>query len=343
MTSLWTLLAKITVEPALFFTAIRRCIDFGAQVTNDLLIDKICQVELNYSEEICSNLTNKEFEIFNDEVQQNVNNFLMIQQWMGGIPAIIYSFFAGSLLDKFGCKPFMLLPALGGAISSVCLLINYIFIDILPIEFFYMERMYYFFGGDSVLYLGTYSYGSLKFKPESRSKALARYDGFETIGQLVGTILAPIVLVNIGIFGTYSISIGCGVLMFLYIFIFIPHTLSKRNSTKNFITEFMISPLIDMFKTLFKRRPRGMHWLIGIQIYAFASYWFTIQEIFMRYLFMLKTFEGFDAISYSWFYNYETVSNMVGLLVIFPIMSNYFLIHDTAMLTIFVSLEALSK
>ena len=266
----------------------------------------------------------------------------MISQWMGGVPAIVYSLFAGSLLDQFGCKPFMLLPLVGAFIGSVCLLINFAFIDALPIAFFYTYNIYFFFGGESVFYLGTYSYGSLKFKPESRATVLARYDGFEVIGMLIGTVLSPIVLVSIGAYGNYGIKAGSAFLAFLYILVVIPHSPAKRQSTKNFIMDFFISPIIDMLKTLFKRRPRGMHWLIAIQIYAFASYWFTLQEMFMKYLFMLKVFEGFDGIGYSWFTIYETGINLIGLLVILPIMSNYFLIHDAAMLTICVGLEAIS-
>ena len=343
LTWFWMILAQTTVEPALFFKTLGMNIEHGAPITNDLIIDKMCQVELNYSEEICANLTKEGFENINIEVQQNVNNFWMILEWMGNISAFVYSLFAGSLLDQFGCKPFLLVPAIGLVMSRVCLLLNFALIDILPIEFFYMINMYNFFGGNSVFYLGSYSYGALNFKPEDRSKALARYDGLESAGEVLGNILAPIILVNIGIYGNYGIASGCSILTLLYILIFIPHKPSTRNSTRNFFMEFMISPIIDMFKTLFKRRPQGLHWLIGIQIYAFGSYWFTLQEHSVRYLFMLKTFEGFDRVSMSWFNIYNTFANLVGLLVIFPIMNDYFHIHDAAMLTIFVSCEALSK
>jgi hypothetical protein len=66
----------------------------------------------------------------------------------------LFSFFAGALADVYGCKRFILLPMIGMLISDIGMLINYIFINELPIEFFYIEPIYSFFGGKAVYYLG---------------------------------------------------------------------------------------------------------------------------------------------------------------------------------------------
>ena len=76
------------------------------------------------------------------------NNLLMIQQWLGAVPAIIYSFIAGSLLDKFGCKPFLIFPCFGLFICSICAMINYAFIEDLPVEFFFLDSLFDLFGGN---------------------------------------------------------------------------------------------------------------------------------------------------------------------------------------------------
>ena len=343
MFSLWNIITQITLEPSLFFYAIRNTIDDGAQVTTNLLINKICHVELNYSEEICGNLTNEEFSDIYNIVQQETNNFLMISEWIGNVPPVVYALFAGSLLDQFGCKPFLLMPLIGAFISDVCLFFNFAFLDGLPIEFFYTINIYFFFGGVSVFYLGSYSYGSLNFNDKNRAPALARYDGVEVSGMLAGTALSPIILFSIGAFGNYGIKIGSGLIAICYITIFIPHKPSEKITSNNIFMDLLILPLIDMIKTLLKRRPRGMHWLIAIQMFAFALYWFVVQEFHLRYLYMLKTFDGFDGTSYSWYIIFSNACSIVGLLVLIPIMSNYFLFHDAAMLTICVGLEAFSK
>ena len=91
------------------------------------------------------------------------------------VPSVICAFFAGSLLDQYGCKLFIILPMIGEVLGASGLLINYIFIDTLPVEFFYIKNTMSFFGGVSVYYLGVYGYGTLKFDKDSRVLAMTRY------------------------------------------------------------------------------------------------------------------------------------------------------------------------
>ena len=57
-------------------------------------------------------------------------------------------------MDRFGCKPFILLPVFGQLISDVGIFINYIFINYLPLEFFYIECVYGICGGNPVYFMG---------------------------------------------------------------------------------------------------------------------------------------------------------------------------------------------
>jgi MFS family permease len=78
--------------------------------------------------------------------------------YLGGAPALIYSLFAGALSDDFGRKPLMIIPMIGVLIGDTCLLFNYMYIETIPLEFFYTEQVWFFFGGISVMYLGVYGY-----------------------------------------------------------------------------------------------------------------------------------------------------------------------------------------
>ena len=51
-----------------------------------------------------------------------------------------------------------------------------------------------------------------------------------------------------------------------------------------------------------ERRPYGLHMMIALQLYLFGSYCFTWPEMQIRYLYMLKTFEGFDGADFSIFF-----------------------------------------
>ena len=86
-------LKKITLEPTIFGLAFGCAIEGGAQITTNLLIEKICHNELNYTKETCANFSNEGFEEdIKVEVQKEVNNFLMVSQWIGQTPALVYSF-----------------------------------------------------------------------------------------------------------------------------------------------------------------------------------------------------------------------------------------------------------
>ena len=86
----------ITLEPLIALTRFGFGeIYAGGQIQSDLLLWKICHLELNYTEEICANLTLDKYDSINDEVQEKANNFLMIQDWLQSIPPLIWCLFAG--------------------------------------------------------------------------------------------------------------------------------------------------------------------------------------------------------------------------------------------------------
>ena len=64
---IWILaiLKLITLEPLTFLESLSYTVDRGAQVTSDLIIWKMCHIELNYTNDVCGNLTNSGFEVNN--------------------------------------------------------------------------------------------------------------------------------------------------------------------------------------------------------------------------------------------------------------------------------------
>ena len=177
---------SITIEPVVFFFILSLRVDYGAQITTNLLIWKVCHLRLNYSEEICSNLTLDEYETYNTEVQKEVVDIQTIGVYLGAAPALIYSLFAGSLSDDFGRKPLMVVPMIGIVLTNIALLMNCLFIEELPVQFFYVDRIWQFFGGVSVFYLGSYGYVSTITAPDERAYRLARCDGVEGVSTIIG-------------------------------------------------------------------------------------------------------------------------------------------------------------
>ena len=93
------LLKILTLEPAIALSRFGFGVVVGGQIQSDLLLWKICHLQLNYTEEICGNLTLDENDLINDEVQVKANNFLLVQEWLNAGPALVWSLFAGSRFD----------------------------------------------------------------------------------------------------------------------------------------------------------------------------------------------------------------------------------------------------
>ena len=72
----------ISLEPVVFLLQFGRYALEGAQIQTDLLIWKICHLELQYNETICDNLTLDEYDSIQNEVQTRANDFLMVSQWL---------------------------------------------------------------------------------------------------------------------------------------------------------------------------------------------------------------------------------------------------------------------
>ena len=95
------ILNRITLEPLIFLFTFGMVILDGAQIQTNLLLWKICHLELNYTEDICSNLTLDENNATMIEVQERANSFLMISEWLSAAPAFIWCLFSGKIINNF--------------------------------------------------------------------------------------------------------------------------------------------------------------------------------------------------------------------------------------------------
>ena len=193
-------------------------------------------------------------------------------------------------------------------ISDVGMLINCIFIEDVPLEFFWFESLGSIFGGGAVFYLGVYGFGTLVSQDDARASTLARYDGLETLGLIFGTLLSPLVLSQSAI-AAYACKIGTSGFAILYL-VFVVKEPAKPKTKKVVRTkmQILVKPLVDMVRAIFKIRPNKLHLLLAIQFYCFGSYWFSIEEKNLRYLYLNKTMD-FDGVAFSWLTVFMTICN----------------------------------
>ena len=90
------LLSIITLEPLIAVLKFGHGQLDGAQIQNNLLLWKICHLELNYTEDICGNLTLDEYDSINNEVQERANNLLIVKEWIAAGPALLWCLIAGN-------------------------------------------------------------------------------------------------------------------------------------------------------------------------------------------------------------------------------------------------------
>lgn len=116
---------SITIEPVAFLFMVATSTVYGIQAITNLLIWKICTKELNFTEEVCANLSADANEDYENEVQRELQKFELVQTYLDIGPALIYVFVAGGLSDKFGRKPLLLLPIFGQFLDGLLYLLNY--------------------------------------------------------------------------------------------------------------------------------------------------------------------------------------------------------------------------
>ncbi len=98
-----------------------------------------------------------------------MNDIQLVQDWLDRGSSLFYVFFSGAISDHFGRKPIILFPLFGILVTAVSQIINYAYLESLPVEFFYLENISGFFGGYSMYYLGLYAFGaSFAVHPDDR-------------------------------------------------------------------------------------------------------------------------------------------------------------------------------
>jgi MFS family permease len=260
----------------------------------------------------------------------------MNSQWIASVPLIAFTIIAGALSDVFGRKPLLLYPLVGYFLGSLINIINYAFIDTLPLEFFYLNKISAFFGGYAVYFLGVFVYGTTVTKPEERAYRLARLDGMLTLSDIIGTMLSPYIFDYMGYYGNYILSSASFALAIIHLVFFVkepidtkPQTPLTNNPTdknlssklKEFFFTAVITPLKSMKEVVTKDRKSTVKLLITLQFICYFLYLFTSQVNRLVYLYMLLVFDGFTGKDYPHLSVVMSLLRIVFLLFIMPVIS----------------------
>ena len=285
--------------------------------------------------------------------------------WIGTVPVIFFSIIGGALSDVFGRKPLMLFPLIGYFLSSTVNIICYAFIESIPVNFFYLNRISSFFGGYSVLWLGVYGYGASVTKNDDRTFRLTRLDGVETISKVVGTLLSPYVFEYMGYYGNFCLcTLMIGIAILYLVFFVTEATIIQKQ--KEVITEKMddatdmsiclrlaaraksmmrisvMVPLQGIRNVICKDRKTILKFLITLQVLCYLIYTSLWQVSRLTYLYMMLVFDSFTPKDYAHLKVGVALLQSSFLLFVMPVVSGKLKIHDALLLGIIVCFEVLS-
>jgi hypothetical protein len=146
-------------------------------------------------------------------------------------------------------------------------------------------------GGAAVYYMGYYGYGTSITGPDDRAIVLARFDGVEALGSLIGTAISNVVFVAIGYYGSYSIRTACMIFSTAWIYFYLKEPVVQKEDTKRrtiresdsfvqrarkTLNRYIWTPLKEMTESVLKRRQGSLRLLLYIQLFVYSLYWFNI-------------------------------------------------------------------
>ncbi len=245
---------------------------------------------------------------------------------------------------------------IGYFLASLINIINYAFIDTLPLEFFYLNKISAFFGGNAVFILGVFVFGTTVTKPKDRSYRFSRIDGIFTLSSIIVTLLSPYIFDYMGYYGNYILSSAFYALAISYLIFFVKEPIITKpqsqlkndpadknliSKLKEFFLTAVIIPLKSMKEVVTKKRKSRVKLLITLQFLCYFLYMFTSQVIRLIYLYMLLVFDGFTGKDFAHLSVVMLIVRTVIFLFIMPVISCKLKVHDALLITIMLGIEVI--
>ncbi|XP_055350155.1 proton-coupled folate transporter-like [Paramacrobiotus metropolitanus] len=244
-----------------YYTAIRMvpimlCVGLATGTVQPVLTELIkirtCQVELNFTDEICDHINNHTREA--KAVQRVTSQIKMYETLIDSLPAMFFSLFLGSWSDEYGRKLPMMLPFVGLIIAHGFTLVN-TYVRISPYFLMLTPFITAATGGMILVNVAVFSFVGDYTNDRTRSPNLAIVDAAHFLVRFAGSAIGG-QLMRFGESVPFYLAISLHVCSFLYVFFVIHEKRTFRN-----IKECKMSDVItfervkDNWRTLSKRRP----------------------------------------------------------------------------------------
>ncbi|XP_064099680.1 probable peptidoglycan muropeptide transporter SLC46 [Macrobrachium nipponense] len=175
----------------------------------NLQMDKICTVNLNFTEEVCNDISQYQEE--NLLVQQSFSVFGMYNGIIMAFLPLFFILFMGAWSDKYGRKVPIVVATIGHLFWSLGYLVNSM-VPSWPVEFLLLAALCDSLGGGTVSFItATNAYLSDVTSEESRTSRVGLANSIWFLGGPIGTLLGTYIYK----YGGYQVLFGTAAAMYV--------------------------------------------------------------------------------------------------------------------------------
>lgn len=289
-----------------------------AVIRTNLMIEKACRVNLNYTSAVCDDIEHHAVE--SDKVQEEVNNLNLYFTFLSALPCILISLIIGPLSDHYGRKPVLLLPIVGSGVAVVVYLLNVYYWQSRA-DYILLSAIYSLFGGDTTFLIGMYSFLADITTTDTRTSRVAILDASYIVGYSFGNFLSAPVYESLDFYGTFGISLAIYCLNFSFIFFFLNE--SRKGNTGPAAEEgsdsSCSSQTVDIFRTVFGART-GYTRAVLLLLMTIMLLYVGCNAADVNYLFTRKMFNWNEA-KYTQVTTGVMGMTVIGSLFVLPVLS----------------------
>jgi len=346
MKCVWT---GITIEPLAFVTMM---IVFLSDIsTQELYLQKACQVNLGHSAEMCANMTENEQLL--EETQEYVAGVQAYNVLLQRLPSVVFIVLAGPLSDTYGRKPLLILPLVGFFLLNLIYLINVTWFQQLKVEYLLFECLQDFTGGRQIFGMATKCFIMDVTSDKNRTARLCLLEAAMGLAIMLASPLGTMMKNGYGYIALYSFTLSLVTVTLIYSFFLKDsiHLVSEEKKAAMLKEKenadikcdkgvFYKVPnmIIETIKALVRMRPQRKHiWcLISINIIATAA-----GELAAVLFLFYKLQYGISTETFGWMMSAWACGTFISQLLVVPFLSVKLKLRDTTLIIMALASNAL--